>query len=49
LMVTYVPFWQDLLKTRPLTATELGVSLAVATLPFWAEELYKWVRRRHLA
>ena len=45
LMVTYVPFWQDLLKTRPLTATELGVSLAVATLPFWAEELDKWVRR----
>ena len=46
LMVAYVPFWQDLLKTRPLAATELGVSLAVATLPFWAEEAYKWVRRR---
>ena len=45
LMVTYVPFWQDLLKTRPLTATELSISLAVATLPFWAEEGYKCVRR----
>jgi Ca2+-transporting ATPase len=48
LMVTYVPFWQDLLKTRALTAEELGVSLAVATLPFWAEEVYKWVRRRRM-
>ncbi|MCX6537648.1 MAG: cation-translocating P-type ATPase [Acidobacteria bacterium] len=48
LMVTYVPFWQDLLKTRPLTAGELGVSLAVATLPFWTEEVYKWLRRRRL-
>ncbi|MCX6545707.1 MAG: cation-translocating P-type ATPase [Acidobacteria bacterium] len=47
-MVTYVPFWQDLLKTHPLTPGDLGVSLAVATLPFWAEELYKWIRRRRL-
>jgi Ca2+-transporting ATPase len=48
LMVIYVPYCQDLLKTRPLTAVELCVSLAVATLPFWAEEGYKWFRRSRL-
>ena len=45
LMVIYMPFWQDLLKTTALTTVELGVSLAVATLPFWAEEGYKCLRR----
>jgi len=45
MMVTYTPWWQDLLKTRALTAEELCVSLALATLPFWAEELFKWIRR----
>jgi len=47
MMVTYVPFWQRVLKTHPLTAEEVGVSIALATVPFWAEEIRKWfVRRR---
>ena len=46
MMVTYTPFWQDLLSTRALTGEELAVSLSLATLPFWTEEAYKWARRR---
>jgi Ca2+-transporting ATPase len=46
LMVTYVPFWQRLLKTHPLTGGELAVSLALASVPFWAEEIRKWLVRR---
>jgi Ca2+-transporting ATPase len=46
MMVTYTPFWQDLLKTRSLTGNELGVSLAVALLPFLADEARKYVVRR---
>jgi Ca2+-transporting ATPase len=46
MMITYVPFWQDLLKLRPLTMDELGVSLLVATVPFWAFEIQKWIARR---
>ncbi len=46
LMITYVPFWQDLLRTRPLTMDELGISLLVSTIPFWAFELHKWIGRR---
>ena len=46
LMVTYVPFWQRLLKTYPLSGEEMAVSLALATVPFWAEEIRKWFVRR---
>ncbi len=49
MMITYVPFWQELLKTHSLTMAELGVSLLVATVPFWAFELYKLIGRRRLA
>jgi Ca2+-transporting ATPase len=46
LMVTYVPFWQRLLKTHPLSGGEIAVSLLLASVPFWAEEVRKWVLRR---
>jgi Ca2+-transporting ATPase len=46
MMVTYVPFWQHLLKTHPLSGEEVLVSLALATVPFWAEEIRKWLIRR---
>jgi len=50
LMVTYVPFWQRLLKTHALTGEEIAVSLVLASVPFWAEEIRKWfVRRRSRA
>jgi Ca2+-transporting ATPase len=45
MMVTYTPFWQGLLKTRALTGPELLVSLAVAILPFTADEVRKRVGR----
>jgi P-type Ca2+ transporter type 2C len=45
LMVTYVPFWQRLLKTHPLTGEEVAVCLLLASVPFWAEEIRKWVVR----
>jgi P-type Ca2+ transporter type 2C len=46
MMVTYVPFWQRVLKTHPLTGGELGVSLAAAMVPFVVDEIRKWVIRR---
>jgi Ca2+-transporting ATPase len=46
MMITYVPFWQELLQTRPLTLDELCVSLAASTVPFWAYEAQKWSARR---
>ncbi len=46
LMVTYTPFWQDLLRTRALTPGELAVSLLAAAVPFVADEARKVVVRR---
>jgi Ca2+-transporting ATPase len=46
MMVTYTPFWQRLLKTHPLSGGDIAVSLLLASVPFWAEEVRKWVLRR---
>jgi P-type Ca2+ transporter type 2C len=46
MMVTYVPFWQRLLKTHALSGEEIAVSLVLASVPFWAEEVRKWLVRR---
>jgi Ca2+-transporting ATPase len=45
LMIIYVPFFNDIFKTRPLTLVELGITLVVSTLVFWAVEFEKWVKR----
>ncbi len=37
----YLPFFQNVLKTVPLTAHELAVVLLFASTPFWVMELYK--------
>ena len=49
MMVTYVPFWQRLLKTHPLTGAELVICLLLSTVPFWVEEGRKWIARRRQA
>jgi hypothetical protein len=46
LMVTYTPFWQDLLKTRALAPPELAVTFLAASLPFAADEARKLIGRR---
>lgn len=46
LLLIYVPFFNDLFNTQPLTLAELGISVAVASMVFWAVELQKWIARR---
>ena len=46
LMIIYVPFFNDLFRTQPLTWAELGLTLAVSGIVFWAVELQKLVGRR---
>ncbi|GMR11499.1 MAG: cation-translocating P-type ATPase [Anaerolineae bacterium] len=44
-----VIFWrplQEIFKTQALTAFELGISLGLSTIVFWAVEIEKWLRRR---
>jgi Ca2+-transporting ATPase len=45
LAVVYVPLFQSLFKTVPLTAGELILCLVLSTVVFWAIELEKWVMR----
>ena len=46
LMVIYVPFFNNIFNTQPLTWEELGITIAVSSLVFWAVELVKLVQRR---
>lgn len=45
LMIIYVPFFNDVFKTQPLTLTELAITVAVSSVVFWAVELIKLVKR----
>jgi Ca2+-transporting ATPase len=50
LAVIYVPFLQEFFKTSALSLQDLGLSLVLSTVVFWAVELSKWIgRRRALA
>ncbi|HWP44427.1 MAG TPA: cation transporting ATPase C-terminal domain-containing protein, partial [Blastocatellia bacterium] len=42
----YVPFLQSFLKTEPLGAKDLAVSLLLSVVVFWSVEAEKWFLRR---
>ena len=46
LLIIYLPFGNRLFSTQPLTVAELGVTLAVSSLVFWAVEGQKFLLRR---
>ena len=43
----YLPIMNDLFKTRPLSAAELGVALALSAIVFHAVELEKWIKAKY--
>ncbi len=46
LAVLYTPALQNFFHTESLTFTELGISLLLSSLVFWAVEFEKWLLRR---
>ncbi|MGB7338816.1 MAG: cation-translocating P-type ATPase [Phototrophicaceae bacterium] len=46
LMAIYLPFFNNLFGTNPLTLGQLGICLALSTLIFWVVELEKLLVRR---
>lgn len=44
-MIIYIPFFNDIFRTQPLTMFELGITLAVSAIVFWIVEIEKWVKR----
>lgn len=45
LMIIYTPFFNEIFRTEPLTLYELGITLAVSSIVFWAVEIEKWIKR----
>lgn len=49
LIIIYVPFFNDIFKTQPLSWIELGMTLGVSSAVFWAVEIEKWIKRLNAA
>lgn len=45
LILIYSPFFNAIFKTQPLSIYELGITLVVSSVVFWAVELEKWIFR----
>ncbi|WP_020602038.1 cation-translocating P-type ATPase [Spirosoma spitsbergense] len=45
LLIIYLPFFNALFSTQPLTLNELGITLAVSSSTFWTIEISKLIRR----
>jgi Ca2+-transporting ATPase len=45
MLVIYVPFLNEVFRTRPLTAAELALTIAVSSIVFWAVEIEKLFKR----
>ena len=46
LAIVYVPFLNDVFKTRALGPADLALALALSSIVFFAVEAEKWLRRR---
>lgn len=44
--VIYVPYLQDIFRTKTLSLNELLLCIGLSSIVFWAVELQKWIKRR---
>jgi len=47
LVIIYTPFFNTVFKTQPLTISEIGITLLVSSIVFWAVEIEKWIINRN--
>jgi len=45
ILIIYIPYFNVVFKTKPLTISELGITIAVSSIVFWAMEIDKGIRR----
>ncbi len=45
ILIIYIPYFNLVFKTKPLTISELGITIAVSSIVFWAMEIDKGIRR----
>lgn len=48
LLAIYLPFFNTVFGTNPLTLTQLGICLVLSTVVFWVVELEKLLMRREI-
>jgi hypothetical protein len=46
MMVVYVPFFQTIFKTEQLMAFDWCMVIAISSLPLWATEIIKAIRKQ---
>lgn len=46
IMIIYMPFFNEIFKTQPLTLNELLLTLAVSSIVFWSGEIEKSIKNR---
>lgn len=46
LMIIYTPFFNNIFKTAPLTIYELGITILLSSIVFWAVEMEKMLKKR---
>ncbi len=46
LMIIYTPFFNAIFKTAPLSIYELGITILVSSIVFWAVEIEKMLKKR---
>jgi Ca2+-transporting ATPase len=46
MIIIYLPFFNDVFKTKPLSWQELAITAALSSIVFWAVELEKFIRRK---
>jgi Ca2+-transporting ATPase len=46
IMIIYMPFFNEIFKTQPLTLNEILLTLAVSSIVFWSGEIEKSIKNR---
>lgn len=46
LMIIYTPFFNNIFKTTPLPIYELGITILISSIVFWAVEIEKMIKKR---
>jgi Ca2+-transporting ATPase len=46
LMIVYIPLFNSIFQTQPLTYYELALTLVASSIVFWAVEAEKWIKNR---
>jgi Ca2+-transporting ATPase len=47
LMVIYLPFFNEIFRTHPLSLKELGITLLTSSIVFWAVEIEKLFKGKY--